>query len=166
MNYSDLLKSDSDTDIPKEKKNKCLTLVPTSPTSARIVAQGVKSEPPKNRHPVPLLPPNKHFHRKDPSKAKPISRGNQQCTSSNEVPDSEPALDIDPPTPNDNNNQNKPVNLEVKPEGVFKTTKHGIKKHKDKRYFKCPSCGIHKSSTSKLNDHYKRHHEPLKCSKC
>ena len=56
--------------------------------------------------------------------------------------------------------------ITVKPKGVCKTTKHGIKKHKEERYFKCPKCGIHKNSTSKLNDHYKGRHNPLKCSQC
>ena len=60
-------------------------------------------------------------------------------------------------------NQDNIEDSVIKPKGVFKTTKHGIK---DERYFKCPKCRIHKSSTSKLNDHCKRRHDPLQCSKC
>ena len=74
INYADLFKSDSDADTAKEKKSKRQTPVPKSPTSSRIAAQGIKSEPPKSKHPVPLLPPNKCFHRTDAAKAKPIHR--------------------------------------------------------------------------------------------
>ena len=52
------------------------------------------------------------------------------------------------------------------PKGVFKTTKHGIVKHKNTHYFLCLVCGIHKMMTSKLNVHYRNRHKPLKYDKC
>ena len=40
------------------------------------------------------------------------------------------------------------VKPQVTPKGKFATTEHSLKKHKPIRYFRCPSCGMHKSERS------------------
>ena len=50
--------------------------------------------------------------------------------------------------------------------GSFKTTDHSLKKHKEELYFRCPVCGIHKGTTSHLNDHFKCQHLPISCENC
>ena len=129
--------------------------VPSAPSDDRIAAQGAKSNSPQSHHPIPLLAPNKRFHRKDPSSTKPLKRSKTLHEPDNtESPDLQASL----PMPPDNNLQS--------PKGVFKTTKHGIVKHKNTRYFLCPVCGIHKTMTSSINVHYRNRHKPLKCAKC
>ena len=53
-----------------------------------------------------------------------------------------------------------------KPKGKLVTTDHTLQKFKKDRYFRCPVCFIHKTTTFKLNEHYKRRHPPLKCEHC
>ena len=155
LNYADLFKNDSESDRGRTKSKKTPKPVPSAPSNDRIAAQGAKNKPPQRHHPVPLLAPNKRFHRKDPSSTKPLTRS-KALHALDKVETLDPHAPL--PTPPDNNQQ--------PPKGVFKTTKHGIVKHKNTCYFLCPVCGIHKSTTSKLNVHYRNRHKPLTCTKC
>ena len=51
--------------------------------------------------------------------------------------------------------------------GVLKTKTYGLKKKPaSNRTFKCPLCETWKSSTQRLNAHFKRRHPPLQCGIC
>ena len=174
-------------DSPKKPKRKHTVL--SSLSSSRIASQSNKSGVPTNTVPVPLLPANKRFRRKDPGRMPPIHRKcyqqlDQSQPDQESMPDpvdndSDSGLPSKPeskepkastsntksdPSP-DNNNRSTGEGA-VFPKGAFKTTQHGIKITKKIRYFKCPECGIHKKSTMGLNEHYKRQHKAIQCEKC
>ena len=51
--------------------------------------------------------------------------------------------------------------------GVLKTKTYGLKKKTtSNRTFKCPLCETWKSTTQRLNEHFKRRHPPLQCGIC
>ena len=155
LNYADIFKNDSESDRCSTKLNKKNKPVPSAPSKDRIAAQGAKNIPPQIRHPVPLLAPSKRFHQRNPSNTKLLRRSKASHALDKDVtPNPHAPL----PTPPDTNQQLL--------KGVFKTTKHGIVKHKSTCYFLCPVCSIHKTTTSKLNVHYRNRHKPLTCPNC
>ena len=162
VNYADLIGSGSELDV-KPRKTKKLKPVPSEPSSRRIAAQGTKSEKPINKHPIPLLPCNRQFHRKDPAGSKPLRR-NLKTKPNSDNNDGSTNIDHDPPTKDQTDDP--PTSSLTTSKGVFKTTEHGIKIHKAERYFLCPVCNIHKASTQRLNEHFKRRHAAFKCEKC
>ena len=51
--------------------------------------------------------------------------------------------------------------------GLFKTKTHALKKKPDsKRKYRCPVCGVVKSSVQMVNEHHKRRHKPQICRIC
>ena len=51
--------------------------------------------------------------------------------------------------------------------GVLKTKTYGLKKKpSSNRSFKCPLCETWKSTTQRLNEHFKRRHPPMQCGIC
>ena len=149
--YADLIGSGSKLDV-KPKKPKKVKPVPSEPSTSRIAAQGTKSEEPINKHPIPLLPHNRHFHRKDPARSKPLRR-NLRTTLKSDNNEDNTNIDQDPPI--QEQMDNPPTGSPKPGKGVFQTTEHGIKIHKEERYFLCPVCNIHKASTQRLNEHFK-----------
>ena len=131
-----------------------------------MAAQHKVTIPPKNRL------PRKHFHRKDPGNTPYIRRSTSTLKTDTDqddqgVSDHGENLDADT-TGGEGNQEAKPSTSgesKITP-GKFQTEEHGIWKFKVQCYFKCPVCGIHKTSTMKLNAHFKRWHEALKCAKC
>ena len=175
MNYSEM-DIDEDTPSPKRPVKKPRVSL-TGPSADRINAQNIINSTPGTPNLVVSLEQDrqkKRFFRKDPLKVKPA-----HCKTASSVRNEEQKENLDdqqqPQTePNDEDksdeekNDQKKTNADedVKPKGVFNTTKHSLVKHKTVRYFKCPMCGIHKTTVLKLNDHFKRGHSPLKCDKC
>ena len=162
MDYSkmDLV---SDTDSPKRRKRK--PPVPSYPSADRQAAQklisGTKGEP------MPFQSPEtdrkRRFYTKNPERAKPTHRRSTIRTRSKS------AQDID--TIDDNTDETTPPPMPVpsdpvKSKGTFNTTSHVLAKHTTIRYFKCPVCGMHKTTILKLNTHFKRRHPPMSCEKC
>ena len=145
---------DDQEDFPKKKPK--VARVSTTPSKARLAVQHAKSQHPKNKIPVPVVSSGKNFVSKNPNKI-PVHR---RCLKPEQDSKAEPQSEIPSPPPP------PPDDSGVKSKGVFHTTEHGIKISKKVRYFRCPECGIHKDSTHKLNDHYKRRHKPIECEKC
>ena len=56
----------------------------------------------------------------------------------------------------------------TKPKKVvtFETVTHGIKITKKSRMYKCPVCGIKKTSIQSINEHYRRQHKKVRCNIC
>ena len=56
----------------------------------------------------------------------------------------------------------------TKPKKVvtFETVMHGIKITKKTRMYKCPVCGIKKTSIQSINKHYQRRHKKVQCNIC
>ena len=56
----------------------------------------------------------------------------------------------------------------TKPKKVvtFETVTHGIKITKKSRMYKCPVCGIKKTSIQSINEHYHRWHKKVQCKIC
>ena len=55
----------------------------------------------------------------------------------------------------------------AKVKGVLKTKLYGLKKKPtSNRSFKCPLCETWKSTTHRLNEHFKRRHPPMQCGIC
>ena len=46
---------------------------------------------------------------------------------------------------------------------TFETVTHGIKITKKARMYKCPVCGIKKTSIQSINEHYRRRHKKVQC---
>ena len=79
--------------------------------------------------------------------------------------------DTDLPDPEDDiplSTIKKTLEAEKSPvKGVLKTKTYGLKKKTtSNRSFKCPLCETWKSSTQRLNSHFKRRHPPLQCGIC
>ena len=83
----------------------------------------------------------KRFVTKNPKNTKPNRRNKQ--------PKTEPVPVAAQPTDDDLDLGPGPM-PEPKPKGTFATTEHKLVKHKPIRYFKCPVCGMHKSSVLKF----------------
>ena len=49
---------------------------------------------------------------------------------------------------------------------AFETVTHGIKLTKKTRMYKCPVCGIKKTSVQSINKHFRRRHKMVTCKKC
>ncbi|MCG8620578.1 MAG: hypothetical protein MJE68_01085, partial [Proteobacteria bacterium] len=160
VDYASLLGHESGTDEPEKKKPVRKPKVTKEPSKDRIAAQQMieTSEKPKHRPPKPDISKGRRFFRKDPSKTKPVHRRPVSTVTEKDDPPKNP--DVKPGTSNVTDLESSP------PKGQFKTKEHGLKKHKEVRYFRCPKCGIHKTTVMKLNDHYKRRHPLLKCDKC
>ena len=145
VNYSEMDIND-DTSSPKRPVKKPRVSA-TGPSADRINAQNIISLTPGT--PNPILSPKqdrrrKRFFQKDPRKLKSAHR---KIVTPNlkleqmENQEDQPQILI---VPNDQDtNKIKKSDEDVKPKGVFNTTKHSLVKHKTVRYFKCPICGIH-----------------------
>ena len=152
VNYADLVGSGSELEIAPKRPRK-VKPVPSEPSNVQIAAQGVMSEPPKEKHPVPLLPRNKCFHCKDPANVKPVKRNKTKILDPIDGDDDDT---VDLSVSSNQQAVNPPTEAEQKGKGEFKTMEHGIKIQKEERYFLCPVCNIHKASMQRLNDHFKR----------
>ena len=150
VNYSSLL-NDRETDPPSPKREKPKPSVPKEPSKERIAAQQqiIENDFPKGRPPRPQIV-RKTFATKDPSRSKPSHRRDIKT----EVQTAQKDLTNTEPIPSNTLR------------GAFETVDHRLKKYKQERYFKCPVCDIHKGTTSRLNDHFKRRHPPLSCDEC
>ena len=113
---------------------------------------------PKGKPSTPVVPAHR-FTTKDLSRSTPVHW---------RKPKVEPPIDPDTvtPIPDDHNEHEEKPQENVTPKGSFATENHGLKKYKPDRWFKCLVCGIHKGTTHRLNDHYKRRHKPLQCENC
>ena len=145
VNYADIIGSDQDSSLPKRPKKH--PRVSSAPSSSRIAAQDEihRRDLPKGKPSTPVVPACK-FTTKDPSRSIPVHWRNLKV---------KPPSDLDTvmPIPDEHD---EPEEELVTPKGSFATENHGLKKYKPDRWFKCPVCGIHKGTTHRLNDHYKR----------
>ena len=155
VNYADMIGSDQDSSSPKRPKKH--PRVSSAPSSSRMAAQDEihRRNLPKGKPSTPVVPACK-FTTKDPSHSIPVHQRNLKV---------EPPSDLDTvmPIPDEHD---EPEEEPVTPKGSFATENHGLKKYKPDRWFKCPICGIHKGTTHRLNNHYKRRHKPLQCEHC
>ena len=159
VNYANLDDDSDDVSPPRTAKK---PKVSSEPSADRIATQRRINKTPGV--PMPIISPDsdrgrlqKRFSRKDPSTSKPVHRNKRQIADP-PIPDNTTPTT---PTPTPPPSPDKP-----KPKGKFSTTEHKLIKHKPTRFFKCPICGMHKSTVSKLNAHFKRRHPPLKCNDC
>ena len=130
----------------------------TTPSSSRIAAQeGIRRRDLPKGKPSTLIIPSHRFTTKDPSHSTPVHRRKPKVELTSET---------ETVTPVPNEPPNDEPSEESTPKGSFVTESHGLKKYKPERWFKWPVCGIHKGTTHRLNDHYKRHHKPLQCDNC
>ena len=168
INYADLADANDDSSSPKCCKR--IPKVPSEPSKDRIAAQQeiITNDKLKGKLAAPKLSGRKNFIKKDPSKSKPTHRhiNALKTEQESEQPPTEDNdnVDIEDGEPNlDANSEPKDNTVKC---GSFKTTDHSLKKHKEEHYFRCPVCGIHKGTTSHLNDHFKCCHPPISCENC
>ena len=103
------------------------------------------------------------FHTKNPERVKPPCCRSPIKTRSNSIKEEDDTSEHpdEAPLP-----PSLPATDPAKLKGTFNTTSHVLVKHKPVHYFKCPICGMHKSTILKLNAHFKRRHPPMLCEKC
>ena len=185
MDYAELVNGDSYKEEQKEKSTKKQRKVPSvssTPSDSRIASQNTKSEMPVNTIPIPVLPTNKRFRRKDPNKTKPVHRRRYRQSDIDEIAVLVPSTSTDPTADPDAQEEessadnvkktdadgsgNNAAETPAPPDGKFTTTEHGIKITKKSRFFRCPKCGVHKGCVSDLNAHYKHRHKSILCDKC
>ena len=156
VNYADMIGSDQESYSPKRPKKH--PRVSTTPSSSRMAAQEeIRHRDLPTGKPSTLIIPARRFTTKDPSRSTPVHQ---------RKPKVEPSSDTETVTPVPDKQPDEEPPGNVTPKGSFAIENHGLKKYKPERWFKCPVCGIHKGTTHRLNDHYKRRHKPLQCDDC
>ena len=168
MNYAGLANAEDEDSSPKCQKRK--HKVPSEPSKECIAAQQeiVSNDKPKGKPAAPKLGVRRHFTTKDPSKSKPTHRRKNVLDTDKRCESPSALIENDGDENSENDTKPNPnVNSDPKDNSVkcgsFKTTDHNLKKHKEEHYFRCPVCGIHKGTTSHLNDHFKCRHPPISC---
>ena len=144
-------------------------MVCSEPSKDRIAAQDqiINKGLPKHRPAKPDIHARKRFFRKDPNHLKPPHRKWYAKTGMEEAPDTtkddtydgeteidEAAADL---AVDDTEHEQPKIEPGQQPKGSFRTESHGLpKKRKPECFFKCSVCGMHKSTTKRLNAHFKR----------
>ena len=137
--------------VPVTNKDKHKSL-PEPPTKREKSATTI----PK---PVPVPVTNKDKHKSSPE---PPTKHDKSATIPKHT---DTTLD----KPDSDSDSDKTIDYEppVKsPKKVFTTRTCGIKRTKKSRMYKCPKCGIKKTSLHSLNEHYQRRHRKVKCNVC
>ena len=142
------------------------------PSKARIAAQKVIEENNKRKRRRKIALPMKIL--KDPELPPNIGLAQQSKDVSRTETFPMPVKKADLPeatnAPDDNSTSSDETIIYEPPKNpvkkYFSTKTCGIKKTKKIRTYKCPGCGIRKTSLLSLNDHYRRHHKRVKCSIC
>ena len=115
-----------------------------------------KTEPNSVEVPKPKPKPKKFF-RKNPSQMRPIHRRTYSTRSKISETEDDPVPDTSTPLPTDSTSKvSSLTSPKPTPKGKLVTTDHTLQKFKKECYFRCPVCFIHKTTTFKLNEHYKR----------
>ena len=181
INYAELLSAGSDSDIERKRRSMSKPKVRSEPSQDRIAAQDqiVNKGLPKHRPAKPDIGSRKCFFRKDPNRLKPPHRKCYAKTEADLEDEPDPIKDdiysgeteIDEAAPDvaeDHDTQEQPkVEPSKQPKGSFYTESHGLpKKRKPEQFFRCSECGTHKSTTKRLNAHFKGRHPPIQCDKC
>ena len=168
INYADWISTKDDPPTPKRKKP--IIKVKKEPSSSRIAAQQeiIKKKAPKlsvgktvsNSVDVPKPKPKpKKFFWKNPRRMIPVHRCTYSTRSKPSETEDDPALDTTTTPPSDTTPKVSPPTLpKPKPKGKLVTTDHTLQRFKKECYFRCLVCLIHKTTTFKLNKHYKRRH--------